>query len=65
MAEFNKQFKERWQQKKRKAGNWTSLLYKILLLIALIYVVSKISTSKNIDWSKLKGKPDTLQVVPN
>jgi hypothetical protein len=65
MSDFNKEIKDRWHQKRKKASNWTSLGVKVFLLIALIYIVSKISTSKSIDWSMLKNKPDSALVTPN
>jgi len=64
MTDLNNKLKERWQEKRKKSRNWSSLLLKIFLLIALIYVIHSISTSKNIDWSKFKGKADSVQTTP-
>lgn len=64
MNDFNKELRERWKQKKKKAGNWTSLMVKVFILLAILYFVGKFTTSKNIDWSKIKNKPDTMQVAP-
>jgi uncharacterized membrane protein SpoIIM required for sporulation len=61
MNEFNKKIRERWQQKRSKAMNWTSLLIKILILVAILFVINKLSKSSNIDWSKVKAKQDTVQ----
>ena len=65
MEEFNKKLRERWQQKRKKASNWTGLLIKVLILFALLSIISHISKSKNIDWSRIKTKPDTIQAVPD
>jgi uncharacterized membrane protein SpoIIM required for sporulation len=61
MNEFNKKIRERWQQKRSKAMNWTSLLIKILILVAILFVINKLSKSSNIDWSKVKARQDTVQ----
>ncbi len=65
MEEFNKKLKERWQQKRNKARNWTGLLIKIAILVAILYAIQRISTSKNINWSVIKTKPDTVQIAPD
>jgi formate-dependent nitrite reductase membrane component NrfD len=64
MADFNKQLKERWQTKRKKASSWSSLLLKIFLFVAILYVIHSLSTNKNIDWSKFKAKADTVQTTP-
>jgi len=64
MEDFNKKLKDRWQQKRSKAMNWTSLLIKIIILVALVFTIQKLTKSKNIDWSKINAKPDTVQVQP-
>jgi len=61
MPDFNKKLRERWQQKRSKASNWTSLLVKILILVAIVFVIQRLTKSKNIDWSSIKTKPDSVQ----
>jgi hypothetical protein len=61
MEDFNKKLKERWHQKKSKAFNWTSLLIKIFILIAILYAINRLSQSDNINWSNQSVKPDTVQ----
>jgi hypothetical protein len=65
MKDFNDKLKERWEQKRSKAKSWTGLLIKIAILAVILYAVHKLSTSKNIDWSVIKSKPDTVQVAPD
>ncbi len=65
MQDFNKKLRERWQDKRKKASNWKSLIIKILILVAIIYVVNHISKSKNIDWSTLSNKADSVQTAPD
>jgi len=64
LKDLNDKLRKRWQQKRSKALNWTGLLIKLAILIALFLVISQLTKSKNIDWSKLKGKPDSVQVTP-
>jgi hypothetical protein len=65
MDNFNQKLRDRWQQKRKKASNWTGLLIKVLILVALVFVIRKLSKSENIDWSRLKTGPDTMQVAPD
>jgi len=65
MKNFNEKIRERWQQKRSKALNWTGLLIKLAILIALVFVINKLTKSKNIDWSKIKTKADTVQTTPD
>jgi hypothetical protein len=65
MKDLNDKLRERWQQKRSKARNWTGLLIKILILAAILYVIQRLATSKNIDWSNIKTKPDTVQTIPD
>jgi len=58
---FNKKLRERWQQKRNKASNWTGLLIKILILVAIVFAIQRLTKSKNIDWSSIKTKPETVQ----
>ncbi|MBM4399719.1 MAG: hypothetical protein FJ041_05265 [Candidatus Cloacimonetes bacterium] len=61
MEGFNKKLRERWQQKRNKASNWTGLLIKILILVAIVFAIQRLTKSKNIDWSSIKTKPETVQ----
>jgi len=61
MDDFRKKLNERWHQKKSKAMNWTSLLVKTLILVAIIFVINHLSKNKNIDWSSIRTKPDAVQ----
>lgn len=61
MEGFNKKLRERWQQKRNKASNWTGLLIKILILVAIGFAIQRLTKSKNIDWSSIKTKPETVQ----
>lgn len=65
MDNFNQKLKDRWQQKRKKASSWTGLLIKVLILVALVFVIRKLSKSDNIDWSKIKTRPDSVQVTPD
>jgi len=65
MDNFNQKLKDRWQQKRKKASSWTGLLIKVLILVALVFVIRKLSKSDNIDWSKIKTRPDSEQVNPD
>lgn len=65
MKDFNRKLRERWQEKRKKASNWKSLVIKILILVAIIYVVNHITRSKNIDWSTLSNRPETTQTAPD
>lgn len=61
MNEFNKRIRERWEQKRKKASNWTGLLIKILIIIAIIYAMQRLSKSNNIEWSNVKTQSDSVQ----
>ncbi len=65
MEEFNKKLRERWQQKRKKAMNWTSLLVKVVILIIIILIIQSVVTNKNIDWSKFKSGRGAAQTAPD
>jgi hypothetical protein len=65
MEDFNKRLRERWQQRRSKAGNWTGLLIKILILVAIVFTIQRLTRSRNIDWSGIKTTPDTVQTAPD
>jgi len=65
MEDFNKKLKDRWQHKRNKAFNWTSLIIKVLILVAILFAINRLSKSNNIEWSKTQSQQDTVQVAPD
>jgi hypothetical protein len=63
MNNLKEKLQERWQDKRKKSSNWTSLLIKVIILIVIIIAIARISTNSSLDWSKFKTKTDTLQTV--
>jgi len=63
MKDFHERWKQRIEERRSKGANWRSLLIKIAILIVIVYVVSRLSTDRSIDWSWMNQKPaaDTLQ----
>jgi len=62
MEDFNKKLKERWQTKRKKAFNWTSLIIKVMILVAILYTINRLSKSDNIQWTSSSATQDTVQV---
>lgn len=46
---MNDKLRERWQDRRKKSFNWTRILIMLGALIAIIVVMSKLSTIDNID----------------
>ena len=42
--------KDRWQDRRRKSFNWTKVIIMLAALVAILYVMSRLSTIDNINW---------------
>ncbi|MEF3694583.1 MAG: hypothetical protein V3576_04470 [Candidatus Cloacimonadota bacterium] len=64
---MNDKLRERWQDRRKKSFNWTRILIMLGALIAIIVVMSKLSTIDNIDMknSEAAVPVDSMPVEQN
>ncbi len=62
MKDFHDKIKERWEEKRKKAGSWQKFFFLLLLLIVIFLLISRLNRVRQIDWSWLKAQPDTTQI---
>ncbi|MFB3844858.1 MAG: hypothetical protein ACE14O_03790 [Candidatus Cloacimonadaceae bacterium] len=61
MNDWNDKLRERWQEKRKKSSNWTSLIIKVVVLLLILYAIAKIGTGSSLDWSKFSPQADSVR----
>lgn len=67
MRDINDKLRERWQDRRKKSFNWTKILIMVGALVAIIVVMTKLSTMENIDMNNSSAAVpvDSVQTEQN
>lgn len=50
MNDMNDKMRERWNERRRKSNSWKKLIIMVVVLIAIMWSINKLGTSKNVNW---------------
>ena len=50
MNDMNDKMRERWNERRRKSNSWKKLIIMVVVLIAIMWSINKLGTSKNVSW---------------